>query len=95
MFLNLGGLRHLNEADVNDNSLSNPARARREPNLSAKELEDRMNQVTYIMQQKFLLGEDQEDLDYYKINSDETLDDHWQRRPILMQRRDILLMTKL
>ncbi|CAJ1943211.1 unnamed protein product [Sphenostylis stenocarpa] len=71
--------RHLNGADVNDNSLSNPARVTREPTLSAEELEDRMNQFTYIMQQKFLLGEDQDHLDYSKIDNDETLDDHWQR----------------
>lgn len=38
-----------------------------------------MNQFTYIMQQKFLLGEDHEHLDYSKIDNDETLDDHWQR----------------
>jgi len=31
------------------------------------------------MQQKFLLGEDCEHLDYSKIDNDQTLDDHWQR----------------
>jgi len=71
--------RHLNEADVNDDSLSNPDRVSLEPTISAEELEDRMDQFTYIMQQKFLLGEDQEHLDYSKIDNDETLDDHWQR----------------
>jgi len=63
--------RHLNEAD--------PTKVSEEPTLSAEELEDRMNQFTYIMQQKFLLGEDHEHQDYSKIDNDETLDDHWQR----------------
>ncbi|TKY55515.1 hypothetical protein E2542_SST19932 [Spatholobus suberectus] len=71
--------RHLNEADIIENAQSDPARVSREPILSAEELEDRMNQFTYIMQQKFLLGEDHEHLDYSKIDNDETLDDHWQR----------------
>nr|KYP51481.1 hypothetical protein KK1_026639 [Cajanus cajan] len=71
--------RHLNEANVIDNAASDPARVSREPTLSAEELEERMNQFTYIMQQKFLLGEDREHLDYTKIDNDETLDDHWQR----------------
>lgn len=47
--------------------------------LSAAELEDQMDQFTHIMQQKFLLGEDSEYLDYTQIDNDETLDDHWQR----------------
>ena len=47
--------------------------------LSAAEMQDQMDQFTYIMQQKFLLGEDSEYLDYSKIDNDETLDDHWQR----------------
>ncbi|KAL2322972.1 hypothetical protein Fmac_027351 [Flemingia macrophylla] len=65
--------RHGNEND------GNPGRVIGEPTLSAEELEDRMNQFTYIMQQKFLLGEDGEHLDYTKIDNDESLDDHWQR----------------
>lgn len=47
--------------------------------VSAAELQDQMDQFTQIMQQKFLLGEDNEYLDYSKIDNDETLDDHWQR----------------
>ncbi|BFG31227.1 hypothetical protein CerSpe_175020 [Prunus speciosa] len=47
--------------------------------VSAAELQDQMDQFTHIMQQKFLLGEDNEYLDYSKIDNDETLDDHWQR----------------
>ncbi|XP_022736742.1 coiled-coil domain-containing protein 97 isoform X1 [Durio zibethinus] len=46
---------------------------------SAEEMQDRMDQFTYIMQQKFLSGEDYEHLDYSKIDDDETLDDHWLR----------------
>ncbi|XVF10942.1 hypothetical protein REPUB_Repub07fG0226800 [Reevesia pubescens] len=46
---------------------------------SAEEMQDRMDQFTYIMQQKFLSGEDHEHLDYLKIDDDETLDDHWLR----------------
>jgi len=65
--------------DVTDNGTSDPARGRQDPTLSSEELEDRMNQFTYIMQQKFLLGEDHEHVDYTKIDNDETLDDHWQR----------------
>nr|GMD38970.1 coiled-coil domain-containing protein 97 [Ipomoea batatas] len=43
--------------------------------LSVEDMQDRMDQFTYIMQQKFLLGED--NLDYSKIDEDEALDDHW------------------
>ncbi|PPD75469.1 hypothetical protein GOBAR_DD27602 [Gossypium barbadense] len=46
---------------------------------SAEEMQERMDQFTYIMQQKFLSGEDYEYLDYSKIDDDETLDDHWLR----------------
>ncbi|XP_050378301.1 LOW QUALITY PROTEIN: uncharacterized protein LOC126795516 [Argentina anserina] len=48
-------------------------------NVSAEELQDLMDQFTFIMHEKFLLGEDLEYLDYSKIDNDETLDDHWQR----------------
>ncbi|XP_051119192.1 uncharacterized protein LOC127243289 [Andrographis paniculata] len=47
--------------------------------LSAEEMQDRMEQFTYIMQQKFLSGEDHEYMDYSKIDEDETLDDHWMK----------------
>ncbi|KAF5935758.1 hypothetical protein HYC85_026887 [Camellia sinensis] len=47
--------------------------------LSAEEMQDRMDQFTHIMQQKFLSGEDHQHLDYSKIDEDETLDDHWLR----------------
>ncbi|XP_020978049.1 coiled-coil domain-containing protein 97 [Arachis ipaensis] len=72
--------RHLSQPDISDDGVaSDPARESQESSLSAEELEDRMNQFTYIMQQKFLLGEDHEHLDYTKIDNDETLDDHWMR----------------
>ncbi|KAL8497902.1 hypothetical protein ACS0TY_021302 [Phlomoides rotata] len=47
--------------------------------ISAEEMQDRMEQLVYIMQQKFLSGEDHQHLDYSKIDEDETLDDHWMR----------------
>ncbi|TYK12071.1 coiled-coil domain-containing protein 97 [Cucumis melo var. makuwa] len=47
--------------------------------LSEADMQDQMDQFTYIMHQKFLLGEDSEHLDYSKIDNDETLDDHWMR----------------
>lgn len=70
---------HLNHSDPTDDAPSDQARENNESSLSAEELEDRLNQFTYIMQEKFLLGEDQEHLDYSKIDNDETLDDHWMR----------------
>ncbi|KAL6566125.1 hypothetical protein OROGR_001740 [Orobanche gracilis] len=45
--------------------------------LSLEERQDQMDQFTYIMQQKFLAGEDHQHLDYSKIDDNETLDDHW------------------
>lgn len=47
--------------------------------LSEAEMQDQMDQFVYIMQQKFLMGEDHQHLDYSKIDADETLDDHWFR----------------
>lgn len=47
--------------------------------LSAEEMQDRMDQFTYIMQQKFLSGEDYQHLDYAKIDQDASLDDHWMK----------------
>ncbi|KAF7828498.1 coiled-coil domain-containing protein 97 [Senna tora] len=68
-----------NHSDDTDDAPSDQARKNMESSISAEELQDRLNQFTYMMQQKFLLGEDQEHLDYSKIDNDETLDDHWQR----------------
>lgn len=47
--------------------------------LSAEEMQDRMDQFTTVMQQKFLAGEDHEHFDYSSIDEDVTLDDHWMR----------------
>lgn len=47
--------------------------------LSAMEMQEQMDQFTYLMQQKFLAGEDHKHLDYSKIDEDESLDDHWMR----------------
>ncbi|XP_054795672.1 uncharacterized protein LOC129301342 [Prosopis cineraria] len=66
---------HLNRPD----DPSDQTRENEESSLSPEEIQDRLNQFTYIMQQKFLLGEDQEHLDYSRIDNDETLDDHWQK----------------
>lgn len=51
-----------------------------ETTLSAAELQDQMDQFTYIMHEKFLFGKDHEHIDYSKIDNDETLDDHWLRQ---------------
>ncbi|XP_020579075.1 coiled-coil domain-containing protein 97 [Phalaenopsis equestris] len=45
--------------------------------LSTEEMQEQMDQFTYIMHQKFLAGEDTEHLDYSAIDNDEGLDDHW------------------
>ncbi|KAK1367718.1 coiled-coil domain-containing protein 97 [Heracleum sosnowskyi] len=47
--------------------------------LLEEEMQDRMDQFTHIMHQKFMSGEDHQHLDYSKIDEDETLDDHWMR----------------
>ncbi|KAM7494006.1 hypothetical protein LguiB_028615 [Lonicera macranthoides] len=47
--------------------------------LSTEEMEDRMDQFTFVMQQKFMSGDAHQHLDYSKINEDESLDDHWMR----------------
>ncbi|KAK6138167.1 hypothetical protein DH2020_028103 [Rehmannia glutinosa] len=47
--------------------------------LLSEEMQDRIDQFTHIMQQKFLSGEDHQHLDYTKIDEDETLDDHWMK----------------
>ncbi|PRQ41384.1 hypothetical protein RchiOBHm_Chr4g0446321 [Rosa chinensis] len=60
-------------------STARPGERCEQATVSAEELQDLMDQFTYIMHEKFLLGEDHEYLDYSKIDNDETLDDHWQR----------------
>lgn len=47
--------------------------------LSSEEMQDQLEQFTYVMQQKFLSGEDTEHMDYSRIDNDEMLDDHWSR----------------
>ncbi|KAL9253462.1 hypothetical protein AKJ16_DCAP05902 [Drosera capensis] len=44
--------------------------------LSEAEMQDLMDPFTYIMQFKFLSGEDHEHLDYSKIDEDLALDEH-------------------
>lgn len=69
----------LDHPDANDSARSITVRQSEEVTLSVAEIQDQMDQFTHIMQQKFLLGEDYEHIDYSKIDNDETLDDHWQR----------------
>lgn len=69
----------LDHHDATNGAHSTAARGSEDATLSAAEIQDQMDQFTHIMQQKFLLGEDYEHLDYSKIDNDETLDDHWQR----------------
>ncbi|KAH9624675.1 hypothetical protein KSS87_014240 [Heliosperma pusillum] len=47
------------------------------PTLSLTEMQEQLDQFTYIMQQKFLSGQDREHFSYSKIDEDQTLDDHW------------------
>uniref|UniRef100_A0A803LUB7 CCD97-like C-terminal domain-containing protein n=1 Tax=Chenopodium quinoa TaxID=63459 RepID=A0A803LUB7_CHEQI len=49
------------------------------PVLSPAEMQEQLDQFTYIMQQKFLSGQDHEHVNYSKIDEDETLDDHWSK----------------
>lgn len=78
-----GSLDHPEVAPVNHDTFCNAqattVRPREGTSLSAEEMEDRMDQFTNIMHQKFLSGEDHQHLDYSKIDEDETLDDHWMR----------------
>ena len=69
----------MDHRDATNGAQSTTARHNERPSLSPAEMQDQMDQFTYIMQQKFLLGEDYEYLDYSKIDNNETLDDHWQR----------------
>ncbi|XP_010518687.1 PREDICTED: coiled-coil domain-containing protein 97 [Tarenaya hassleriana] len=64
-----------NGTDNNEESISRDE----EGAVSPEEMQEMMEQFTYIMQQKFLSGEDHQHLDYSKIDNDETLDDHWLR----------------
>lgn len=69
--------------DVPSRSRNNaPTTAMKMPeveSLSVEEMQDRFDQFTYIMHQKFLSGEDHQHLDYSKIDQDESLDDHWMK----------------
>ncbi|KAL9242747.1 hypothetical protein vseg_016716 [Gypsophila vaccaria] len=47
------------------------------PALTPTEMQEQLDQFTYIMQQKFLSGQDKEHFNYSKIDEDQTLDDHW------------------
>jgi hypothetical protein len=47
--------------------------------LSSEEMQDQLEQFTLMMQERFLSGQDTEDMDYSQIDNDEMLDDHWAR----------------
>lgn len=68
---------HINNLDASNDTPSETRRPAVMETLSTEEMQERMDQFAYIMQQKFLLGEDS--LDYSKIDGDETLDDHWMK----------------
>lgn len=67
--------------DVSAGNNAQPTAGKRaeEGSLSLEEMQDRMDQFTYIMQQKFLSGEDHQHMDYSRIDKDESLDDHWMK----------------
>lgn len=68
---------HINNLDASNDTPSETRRPAVMETLSMEEMQERMDQFAYIMQRKFLLGEDS--LDYSKIDGDETLDDHWMK----------------
>jgi hypothetical protein len=68
----------LDHHDATNGAHSTTAKGSDDATLSATEMQDQMDQFTYIMLHKFLLGEDCEHI-YYYIDNDQTLDDHWQR----------------
>lgn len=72
------GSSHIQEVPLCDESSSDVARPKTEgERLSAEEMQDRLDQFTIIMHQKFLSGEDYQHFDYSEIDKDESLDDHW------------------
>ncbi|XP_055832663.1 uncharacterized protein LOC129901491 [Solanum dulcamara] len=68
---------HPNNRDASNDMPSEMRRPAVMETLSTEEMQERLDQFAYIMQEKFLLGED--GLDYSKIDEDETLDDHWMK----------------
>lgn len=68
---------HPNNLDAPNDVPSETRRPAVMETLSTEEMQERLDQFAYIMQEKFLLGEDS--LDYSKIDEDETLDDHWMK----------------
>lgn len=67
------------DVSAGNNAQSTDEKLTKEESLSLEEMQDRMDQFTYIMQQKFLSGEDHQHMDYSKIDEDESLDDHWMK----------------
>nr|GEV82757.1 coiled-coil domain-containing protein 97 [Tanacetum cinerariifolium] len=67
------------EVVIDENGNLGNGRSTQATSLSAEEMQDRMDQFTNVMQQKFLAGEDHEHFNYSSIDEDVTLDDHWMR----------------
>lgn len=77
---NVNGKMHQHEVLPDDKgNLVNAEASEATSILSTEEMEDRMDQFTHVMQQKFLAGEDDEHFNYLSIDEDETLDDHWMK----------------
>nr|XP_043630975.1 coiled-coil domain-containing protein 97 [Erigeron canadensis] len=68
-----------NHGDVNVEGMHQQKVLPEATSLSAEEMQDRMDQFTHVMQQKFLAGEDDQHFNYSTIDEDVTLDDHWMR----------------
>ncbi|KAK9667936.1 hypothetical protein RND81_13G021900 [Saponaria officinalis] len=65
------------QSEATDGVPSTSSRQVERPTLSPTEMQEQLDQFTYIMQQKFLSGQDKEHFNYSKIDEDQTLDDHW------------------
>ena len=71
-------MAHQENGTANSTTSTNAANSDRRM-LSPAEMEEQLDHFTYIMQQKFLSGQDREHVDYTNIDEDETLDDHWSK----------------
>lgn len=67
------------DTDQSPNGTGGPLAGTFKQTLSPEEMQDQLEQLTHVMQQKFLSGEDSEHMDYPRIDNDEMLDDHWSK----------------
>ncbi|XP_071689385.1 uncharacterized protein [Rutidosis leptorrhynchoides] len=78
--VNVNGRMHQHKAVADEGTIDDaPVRSSDAATLSAEEMQDRMDQFTHVMQQKFLAGEDHQHFNYSSIDEDVTLDDHWMK----------------